>query len=274
MLYVIQTETGKELETVREMKANLDKEAYKEIFTIRYENVLRIKGMYKLERRVLFPSYIFVETDNPELLFLQLKRVVNRTMFIMDKDEKGFEYFSVSSEEEKLLRQLINENDNYIVTLSLVGYNKNKRINRAAGPLKFFINKITEVDNRHRRAFVEMDFLGRHRRLVFGICTKGDGLVPDGMERLEEEFSSGECLLSKSNKEIKSEVYDTVRDYNLKIIEIGDKVMIREELYGDESLIVVDINGRKNTVTIEVPLFGRTSRIEMSGMDVEKVGEG
>ena len=162
MLYVIQTETGKELEAVKEIKANLDKEAYNEIFTIRYESVLRIKGMYKLERRVLFPSYIFAETDNPELLFWQLKRVVNRTMLIMNRDEKGFEYFSVSSEEEKLLRQLINENDNYIVTLSLVGYDKNKRINRAAGPLKFFINKITEVDSRHRRAFVELDFLGGH----------------------------------------------------------------------------------------------------------------
>ena len=273
MLYVIQTETGKELETVREMKTILDKDAYDEIFTIRYENVLRLKGMYKLERRILFPAYIFVETDNPDKLFWQLKRVVNRTTLISDRDEKGYEFFAVSNVEEELLRQLINENENYIVTLSLVGYNKNNRINRAAGPLKYFINKITEVDKRHRRVFVEMEFLGKPRRLVFGICTKGDGLVPDGMSRLEEEYAESESMLTASNKVVKSKIYDVVRDYNLINIEVGDKVIVREELYGDEPLTIIDINGKKNTVTVEVPLFGRMSKIEMSGMDVEKVRE-
>ncbi len=273
MLYVIQTETGKELETVREMKTILDKDAYDEIFTIRYENVLRLKGMYKLERRILFQAYIFVETDNPDKLFWQLKRVVNRTTLISDRDEKGYEFFAVSNVEEELLRQLINENENYIVTLSLVGYNKNNRINRAAGPLKYFINKITEVDKRHRRVFVEMEFLGKPRRLVFGICTKGDGLVPDGMSRLEEEYAESESMLTASNKVVKSKIYDVVRDYNLINIEVGDKVIVREELYGDEPLTIIDINGKKNTVTVEVPLFGRMSKIEMSGMDVEKVRE-
>lgn len=299
MLYVIQTETGKELETVKEMMATLDKEVYNEIFTIRYENVLRIKGIYKIERKILFPSYIFVETDTPDLLFLQLKNILNLSVLLSDKSESGYEFFSVSRVEEELLRKLINENENYIVTLSLVAYNKKKRINKAAGPLKYFINKITEVDNRHRRAFVEMEFLGRPRRLVFGICTKGDGLTPDGMEKLEEEMSgfgsagmgagmtgfgnAGGGMNGSVNEEnaignaytvgYGSNRDNPVRDYNLKTIEVGDFVIIREDLYGDEPVKVVDKNGKKNTVTVEVPLFGQPSKIEMSGMDVEKVEE-
>lgn len=176
MLYIIWTEAGKETAVVKEMKAVLDKELCSEIFILRYENVLRRAGVYRIERRNLFPSYVFVETDNPARLFLELRRVVNLTVLRSDKNEEGYVFLPVSKSEEEFLRKLIDGNENYIVTLSLVSYDARKRINRAAGPLKYFMDKITQVDNRHRRAFVEMVFLGRPRRFVFGICTRGTGL--------------------------------------------------------------------------------------------------
>lgn len=273
MLYVIWTEAGKEAAAAKEMKAVLDKGLCSEIFILRYENVLRREGVYQIERRNLFPSYVFVETDNPAELFLELRRVVNLTVLRSDKNEEGYTFLPVSESEEEFLRKLINGNENYIVTLSLVSYDARKRINRAAGPLKYFMDKITQVDNRHRRAFVEMVFLGKPRRLVFGICTKGDGLVPDGAQKLKDEFASySNAGLKGTVAYVPSGTEEvTIKDYNLNTIEVDDKVIIRDELYGSAAVRVVKVNGKKNTVTVEVPLFGWMQKIEMDGMDVEKV---
>lgn len=272
MLYVIWTEAGKETAVVKEMQAVLAQGLCSEIFILRYENVLRREGVYRIERRNLFPSYVFVETDNPKELFLELRRVINLTVLRSDKNEEGYTFLPVSESEEEFLRKLINGNENYIVTLSLVSYDARKRINRAAGPLKYFMDKITQIDNRHRRAFVEMEFLGIPRRLVFGICTKGDGLVPDGAQKLKEEFAGYSTVGFKGTAAyIPSAVGEAaVRDYNLNIIETGDMVYIREGLYGDDAVRVVRINGKKSTVTVEVPLFGWMQKIEMDGRDVKK----
>lgn len=272
MLYAIWTEAGKEPAVVKEMQAVLDQGLCSEIFILRYENVLRREGVYRIERRNLFPSYVFVETDNPAKLFLELRRVVNLTVLRSDKNEEGYTFLPVGESEEEFLRKLINGNENYIVTLSLVSYDARKRINRAAGPLKYFMDKITQVDNRHRRAFVEMEFLGIPRRLVFGICTKGDGLVPDGAQKLKEEFASYSNAGLQGTAYIPSSMGEAaVKDYNLNTIEVGDRVIIRDDLYGADAVQVVRVNGKKGTVTVEVPLFGWMQKIEMDGMDVEKV---
>lgn len=288
MLYVIQTETGKELATVAEIKKKTDISICREVFCIRYESITRREGTYHINTKVLFPAYVFVNTDKPDTLFLELKKIINLSVLLSDKNEKGYDFFSVTDEEEKFLRKLLNDNEDYIVTLSMVVYNSKKKINRAAGPLKYFLNKITEVDSRHRRAFVTMSFLGQTRRLVFGICMKGDNIEHYNMHRLEEELAAYSNVYANGSRYTygNSDDYERmalnnghnmyeniVKDYNLKPIEIGDQVVVRNELYGENMLKVLDINGKKNTITIEVEMFGRNQKIEMSGIDVEKVGE-
>ena len=279
MLYVLQTETLKEMDTVTEIKKLVRKDLYNEVFTIRYENILRREGVYHINTKVLFPSYIFVETDNPSSLFLELKKVINLSIILSDRDEKGLNFFTVSEEEDALLRKLINKNEDYIVTLSIVNFNHKNRINNAAGPVKSFLNRISEVDKRHKRAFVEMEFLGRPRRLVFGFITKGDGVSYEGRYRLEEELydynnvqnSTNSSALGTSKHSFADTYENKAKDYNLKEIEVGDMVIIRTGLYGDEPYIVTGINGKKNIVTIEVEMFGRTQNVEINGLDVEKV---
>lgn len=90
---------------------------------------------------------------------------------------------------------------------------------------------------------------------------------------MKEEFASYSSAGPKgaASYVLPGEGEAAVKDYNLNTIEAGDKVIIREELYGSDAVRVVRVNGRKNTVTVEVPLFGWMQKIEMDGMDVEKV---
>ena len=274
MLYVIQTESGKEIDTVTEIRKKISGDVCSEAFTIRYENILRRNGTYHINTRVLFPAYVFVNTDNPDRLFLELKKVLNLSVLLSDKSEKGYTFFKVSDKEEELIRKLLNDNEDYTVTLSMVVYNSKKKINRSAGPLKYFLNMITEVDSRHRRAFVTMNFLGRPRRLVFGICMKGDNIERYNMHRLEEELAAysnmyvnadgSGCAYGNTGEYVGMSPYgvyniheNVAKDYNLKTIEVGDKVIIRTGLYGEKPVKVLDINGKQN--------------VEMLRMDVEKV---
>ena len=279
MLYVIQTESGKESDVVTEIRKKTDKTICKKVFTIVYEEILRRTGTYYIREKILFPSYIFVETDSPDLLFLELKKVINLSVLLSDKEKSGFTFRHISGVEEEMLMKLINQNEDYKVTLSMVVYNHKKRISNASEPLKYFIRNITEVDNRHKRAFVEIEFLGMTRRLAFGIITKDDGVVYEGRTRLEEELysysNSGGDMNSGSieagSKVLWSEERHEVKDYNDALINVGDEVIINDELYGDKPLRVISINAKKNTVTVQAEMFGRSMKVEMDAGRVIRV---
>ena len=75
MWYVIQTETGREQELVAAIGRNLRMRSYERCFVILQECVWRIEGACKVYKKPLFPSYVFVETESPEQLFLALKQI-------------------------------------------------------------------------------------------------------------------------------------------------------------------------------------------------------
>lgn len=171
MWYVIQTITGKEKELVSMIENIVAGEGYDKCFVIQHECIWKIEGQYRLHIEPLFPSYVFVETDSPEEIFLKLKRVP-RLAKLLGSD--GI-FSTVQKEEEKLLKTMIRDDGDYIVRRSLVRVDSVGMIISAEGALKRYVEKIVKKRIRKRSVVVEIPFLGENRRIQLGIRLEGDG---------------------------------------------------------------------------------------------------
>ena len=167
MWYVIQTQTGGEEKLVELIEKMIPKEHYDECFCMNRECVRKMEKGYEIFLRPLFPAYIFVVTDHPKRLFLQLKRVPRLTRLLSDQEDS---FFSVSEEEQIFL-----ENEEHIVQRSLVEVDDEGMIVKAYGPVGRYRNAIVRQRLRKRYVCIEQDFWGKKRKIYLGIRLREDG---------------------------------------------------------------------------------------------------
>lgn len=172
MWYVIQTITGKELETVdvidsvlQEKYKGNDYKSYEKCFVVKREYVWRIKGSFRPHIEPLFPSYVFVETDTPDLFFYDLKQIPRLTR-LLNSDGN---FWVIREEEEKLIRRLIGDDPEYVVRRSPVWINEKGEIIEAGGVLKENLGRIVKKRLRKRIIVIEVPFLGEMKRIEIGI---------------------------------------------------------------------------------------------------------
>lgn len=108
MWYVIQTMTGKEEELVAGIHAVLAGSGYQDCFVIKAEWLKRLGGRWRLQVCPLFPGYVFMETNDPERIFLDLKQVPKFSRIL---GSGAFEFTAVEEEEKRLLERLCGMGD-------------------------------------------------------------------------------------------------------------------------------------------------------------------
>ena len=169
MWYVIQTRTGDEEKLVGLIEKMISKKHYKECFCMNRECARKTEKGYETFLRPLFPAYIFVVTDHPKRLFLQLKRVPRLTRLLSDQEDS---FFSVSEEEQIFLENV--QNEEHIVRRSLVEVDEEGTIVRADGAVGVYLRNIVRQRLRKRYVCVEKEFLGEKRRIYLGIKLEED----------------------------------------------------------------------------------------------------
>ena len=70
MWYVIQTVTGKEEELMLFIRNILCRERYESCFVIYAQWMKRLGGEWQIQVRPLFPGYVFIDTEEPERLYM------------------------------------------------------------------------------------------------------------------------------------------------------------------------------------------------------------
>ena len=170
MWYVIQTITGKEVETVGVIDKVVAKNSYTKCFVIQRECVWRIEGKCRVHIEPLFPSYVFVETDTPDIFFYDLKQVPKLTK-LLGRDGT---FWTVLPEEQVLLKKLIGNDPEYVVRRSLIEVNEQGNIISAQGVLGEYIGMIVRKRLRKRVVIIELLFLGEVRRVQLGVRLAGD----------------------------------------------------------------------------------------------------
>lgn len=171
MWYVIQTITGKEQILIELLRKIPDSRSIDKCFYIRRESIRRLGGECIICEELMFPGYIFVQTQNPEKLYEMLRQIPRLTR-ILGKEE--CEFYPLPKEEEKFLKCLLNKDKENIVRLSPVKVDEQGELLECSGVLKYFEPCIVRKRIRLRYVFIRITLLGRERDIKLGICLDGD----------------------------------------------------------------------------------------------------
>ena len=169
MWYVIQTSTGEEEELITMIERIVPKGYYEECFCIRRERFRKIGGRDEIDLYPLFPAYVFVVTENPKRMFLELKRVPKLTKLLSDQQDS---FFCVDEAEEMFLRSI--QDGEHVVRRSQVEVDAQGQIIRADGPVGVYFDRIVKQRLRKRYVWIEQELLGRKREVYLGIRLKED----------------------------------------------------------------------------------------------------
>ena len=129
MWYVLQTLTGKEDELVRMIKKMVSPDLYTDCFIAYYERVWRKQQESIVHVERLFPGYVFIISENPDEIFLQLKKVPAMSKMIADGE---FTFLPIEQEEETFLDNMLRAD--HIVRLSYVAMDGKGRVYRRNFP--------------------------------------------------------------------------------------------------------------------------------------------
>lgn len=110
----------------------------------------------------MVPGYVFFETEDPERLFFELKRVPKRTDLLrMDED-----ILSVSKKEERFIRDLLDPDD--VVAVS-TAHKEGDRVIIDRGPLAGRESLIRNIDLHKRKAVISTEMFGRVMEFTVGL---------------------------------------------------------------------------------------------------------
>lgn len=162
MWYVLQVRTGTEENIRIQCRNNISDQVLEECFIPYYEEKKRIRGEWTLQRKVLFPGYIFVISDNIDRLYESLKRVIGLTKLI----GTGNEIIPLTEEEKSFMIQFGGEEQ--IVKMS-EGIIEGDQIIVLKGPLKGQEGYIRKIDRHKRKAWMEIPMFGRVQNIEIGL---------------------------------------------------------------------------------------------------------
>lgn len=162
MWYVVQVRTGMEEEIRIQCEKVLSREAFERCFLPYYIGMKKYGGEWHEEKKLLFPGYVFVISENAERLFLELKKVLGLTKLLGG----GQEIVALRQEEIAFLR-LFGE-EKMIVEMS-VGEIENGKIRVIEGPLKGLEHQIRKIDRHKRKAWIEVELGGKRQETQVGL---------------------------------------------------------------------------------------------------------
>ena len=124
---------------------------------------IRRRGKTREELAPIFPSYLFIETDDiPPEMYWTLKRTGGFIRFL--KSNQNIE--PLHGEERKLLLHFLHFGE--VVEKSRVTFDKNSRIQVIDGPMKGMEGYVVKVDKRKKRAKIRLSFYEDSFLIDFG----------------------------------------------------------------------------------------------------------
>lgn len=243
MWYVLQTMTGKEEELVNLIRKMLPGQCYTDCFVAYYERVWRKQQKSYVHIERLFPGYVFILTDTPDDVFMELKRVPAMSKLLADGN---YNFLSLKHEEEDFLEKMLGET--HIVQLSYVETNGKGKVYRVTGPLKNYLTQIVRYQFKKRYAIIRLKMLGEEKTVSLGIILNED-------VRQEIEYGKVEAPLAMPA------VYQAIQPEAAHAFVVGDHITVLSGTFEHMSGVIWKI--KKNTAEIGVRLFGQDMSMEV-----------
>ena len=115
----------------------------------------------------LFPGYVFIDTDQPDKVYMELKKVPRPKLLFSDD-----EYVSTLEQHETDLMEMIADK-NGVIGISTVKVAGDGTVAYVSGPLVNVGDRVKKVNLHKRMAQLEASFLGRRQLLYLGIEIEG-----------------------------------------------------------------------------------------------------
>ena len=163
MWYAVQVATGRE-ETVRDMCIKLlNKESYTDIFIIRFDRAKRYYGAWHKEKKIMFPGYMFIDTDNPSDIYEQLKNVPELTKIL---GREGKDFISIEPGKEAMFKAMVNEAYEIPVSIGII---EGDRVIVKDGPLVGMEAYIKKIDRHKRIAVLKAEMFEQEINVSVGL---------------------------------------------------------------------------------------------------------
>ena len=162
MWYVIQVRTGSEENIQLQCQKDISSDVLEDCFIPYYEEKRSIKGEWKTQKKILFPGYVFLDSQEVVRLYSNLKQVSGLTKLL----KTGDEVVPLTKEEVNFLKAFGGKER--VVEIS-EGIIKNAKVMIMSGPLIGKEGYIKRIDRHKRRAFLEMPMFGRVQKIQVGL---------------------------------------------------------------------------------------------------------
>lgn len=162
MWYVMQVRTGTEENILNQCQKRIPKGILEHCFIPYYEEQRHIQGKWVIKKKILFPGYVFVITENLELLYENLKQIIGLTKLI----GSGQEIIPLTEKEQHFLQEF--GGDDQLVAMS-EGVIENSVIRVTSGPLQGKEGCIRKIDRHKRKAWLELEMFGRSQMIQVGL---------------------------------------------------------------------------------------------------------
>jgi len=169
MWYILQVIRGRETSRIGDLQKALGASA-DNIFSPHYVCMRRYEGAWHTERKLLFPSYIFVDSAQPDTV----KERIMRLSGVAPASSGGL--FPIQPAEQEFLQGLLSPEQE--VGFS-VGDLRDGKLVIASGPLAAYTESVRRIDRHKRLAEVEYTLWGEKRRMKVGLEIRSkDGGMP------------------------------------------------------------------------------------------------
>lgn len=168
MYYVIQVKTGKEQNTIDDIRQYQNSDCIIDVFSPYRMELRKYKGEFKEVRVRCFPGYIFVETLDAKQLFFDLYWVPGFTR-LLGREEGTYNFVPLDEDEARMIDILYNVNEDRTTRISDIEVVEGDKIRILDGPLVGLETKIKKVDLHKRMVVIEFMLCNRPVEAKVGI---------------------------------------------------------------------------------------------------------
>lgn len=158
MWYVMQVYTGMEENIRTQCRKEILPDVLKECFIPYYEEKKRIKGEWKVFQKILFPGYVFLDTEKVEQLCIAIKHIQGFARVLGTENE----VIPLTEDEVAFLNAFGGEER--VVPISM-GVIENSKVRILSGPLMGKEGYIKKIDRHKRKAYLEILMFDRIQRI-------------------------------------------------------------------------------------------------------------
>lgn len=173
--YVLYTVPGKEQEAAELLERSVSHAFWIRCGVPKKVKVFRSGGILHLLEDVMFPGYLFIQTEHAEKLAKELEKARQFPQFITSTAGTKQDILTpVEEKDMRFLEDVCGEDLQHAMGVTRITLNSENQIVRADGVLEHYRNQIVKLNLHKRFAIVELELFNRRQAVLFGVRLEQD----------------------------------------------------------------------------------------------------